>query len=176
MDLENLLPHKRNTRVLVNGTVYEIDKDGVCRDVAAEHAEKLLQNVDTWQKYDPKAAAQRATARVERAKAAGGVKLLGADGKPVQRPEDATKPVMNAEKKAKEADNTAAMEQAVEAAEKSKTKGDPPVPEGDAEWPDPEESMSMEYLKLMADAYEVSYASNIGKKTLIARIKDAMYE
>ena len=92
MDLENLLPHKRNTKVLVDGTIYEIDKDGVCRDVANEHAEKMLQNVDTWQEHDPKAAAQRAAARVSRAKAAGGVKLLGADGKPVPYPQDFPKP------------------------------------------------------------------------------------
>ncbi len=174
MDLENLLPHKRNTKVLVDGTVYEIEKDGVCRDVAEEHAAKLLQNVDTWQEYDPEKAAQRVAARVERAKAAGGVKLLGADGNPVQHLEDAMKPVADAEqkvKKSQKADDIAAVKQAVEVVE-----GDPLVPEDGEEWPDPDESMSIEYLKLMADAYEISYATNIGKKTLIARVKDAMYE
>jgi len=175
MDLQNLLPHKRGTRVLVDGTVYEIDKEGVCRDVPEDAATKLLQNVDAWEKYDPKAAEAKVKARTEAAKARGAkVKLLDAAGQPVNIDEP-TKEVETAEADAKVADDQAAVEQAVEAAEQAK-QTEWEVPDEDGEWPDPVPEMPMEYLKQMADAYEVSYAANIGAKTLIERIKDAMYE
>lgn len=44
------------------------------------------------------------------------------------------------------------------------------------EWPDPEESMDLDYLQKMADAYEVKYAAKTSKKTLVQAIKKAMYE
>lgn len=42
------------------------------------------------------------------------------------------------------------------------------------EWPWPDESMPLDYLKRIADAYEVNYASNIGAPKLIERINEAM--
>jgi hypothetical protein len=48
MDLQNTLPHKRNTAVNVDGTEYKIDGQGICRGVSDEHAKTMLQNRDAW--------------------------------------------------------------------------------------------------------------------------------
>ena len=50
------------------------------------------------------------------------------------------------------------------------------APEEATEWPDPEESMTKDYLQSMADAYQVPYKSNTTKKELVAAIHAAMYE
>jgi hypothetical protein len=42
-------------------------------------------------------------------------------------------------------------------------------------WPEPNADMPIEFLKKMADGYEVKYASNIGAATLVERIAQAMY-
>lgn len=52
--------------------------------------------------------------------------------------------------------------------------GEEVVAEG--EWPAPTEDMDLDYLKEIADAYEVTYAPNIGKKTLVDRINEAMFD
>lgn len=52
---------------------------------------------------------------------------------------------------------------------------DPPAPGEGEDWPDPTEGMSTDYLKQMAAAYEVKFAKNIGKKTLLKRIMKEMY-
>ena len=50
------------------------------------------------------------------------------------------------------------------------------VPEDGDPWPDPVDGMPLDYLKLMADAYQVKYQPNIGKTKLIARLTEAMFE
>lgn len=49
-------------------------------------------------------------------------------------------------------------------------------PAGEAEWPDPEESMELPFLQQMAKAYDVKFDDKTTKKTLVKRIRDAMYE
>lgn len=44
------------------------------------------------------------------------------------------------------------------------------------EWPDPKESMELDYLRQMATAYDVPYAAKTSKKDLVKKIKAAMYE
>ena len=44
------------------------------------------------------------------------------------------------------------------------------------EWPDPEDSMKMDYLRLMADAYEVDHRKYRVKAELIEALKAAMFE
>ncbi len=51
----------------------------------------------------------------------------------------------------------------------------PAVPVEGQHWPDPTIKMSKEYLTEMADAYGISYAKNIGTKTLAKRIHEKMY-
>ena len=47
--------------------------------------------------------------------------------------------------------------------------------EDESEWPDPDESMDIDYLREMADAYEVKYTIRSAKATLIKHIMMAMY-
>lgn len=51
------------------------------------------------------------------------------------------------------------------------------TPDGEpcAEWPDPEDSMKMDYLRQMADAYEVEHSGLKKKSDLIDAIKGVMY-
>lgn len=51
MDLQNTLPHKRNTAVNVDGTEYKIDEQGVCRGVSDVHAQLMLQNKEAWRPF-----------------------------------------------------------------------------------------------------------------------------
>lgn len=46
---------------------------------------------------------------------------------------------------------------------------------GDREWPDPSPEMPLDFLKAMADDYEVEYGTSIGAKKLAERIHGAMY-
>ena len=49
------------------------------------------------------------------------------------------------------------------------------IPE-DGLWPDPTEDMPLDYLREMADAYEVKHTAKTSVKTLIKRIAGEMYE
>ena len=48
-------------------------------------------------------------------------------------------------------------------------------PEEESDWPDPDEEMDINYLREMADAYEVKYTIRSAKATLIKHIMAAMY-
>jgi hypothetical protein len=48
--------------------------------------------------------------------------------------------------------------------------------EGGAEWPDPDESMELDYLQKMADAYDVKYDKKTTKKALVKAIHKVMFE
>lgn len=52
MDLQNILEHKRNTKVFVNGRLYQIDGMGIVRDVRPEDSKKLLLNRNVWRLWD----------------------------------------------------------------------------------------------------------------------------
>lgn len=197
MLLRNLLPTKKNTAVSVNGHIYFIgpelgivDKEtGKPVDVPQEDAAKLLKNERAWRQWDGKA--PDTTKPTKPARAKGGIQLVDGSGNVIPK-EDATKPVMDAVTKAKDADNTVAMQEAQEKFEASKQAdeesededegevedegGDPPIPEEGGEWADPEPHYSMEWLMACADAYEVSYRKNISAAKLCEKIKDAMYE
>jgi len=160
MDLRNTLPHKANTKILVDGTVYDIDKEGIVHGISKEAAEKLLQN-PVW------------------------TKSL-ASGKPEARtPKKAEKPhktVLLSEndelvegQKALDEEDKEEVEEGAEAEEEGVDEDDDEETSEDDEWPDPTEDMDIEYLRQMADAYEVSYTARVGAATLVKRIKAAMY-
>jgi len=196
MLLRNLLPTKKNTRVLVNGTAYFIGEDlGIVdeetkkpRDVPQEDAARLLKNERAWREWDGKAPEKAAPA--PKATKPKGMQLLDAGGNAIPKPEDATKPVMDVETKAKDADNAAAMQEAQESFETSKQADesteesdegeeldeDPPIPNEGEEWADPEPHYSREWLEACAEAYEVKYRKNISNEKLCEKIKDSMYE
>jgi len=47
--------------------------------------------------------------------------------------------------------------------------------EEESDWPDPDEEMDIDYLREMADAYEIKYTIRSAKATLIKHIMAAMY-
>lgn len=178
--LINLLEHKKNTRILVNGTVYMIGPDGIVEVGKDEDAKKLLQNDRVWRKYNPKqAAALRAQAK---AAAKGRMQLIGADG-PIpkdDRPGDPMDPNLatykrpNPNPKDKASDPVQTKEEADP--DDGVSGEDPEGSEAESDWPDPDESMDVEYLREMAAAYEVKFNARTSKKTLVTRISEAMYE
>lgn len=201
MDLLNVLDHKKNTRVAVDGTVYEIGPDGVAKGVTEAHAAKLLQNVKVWKKHDPKrAAAVREQAKKE---LRGSMRLLDKNGNPVNPPPDTpgppADPMMEVYKRPP-VDGPPPVPDAEPVLEKSSSPQveDPEpsldsleVPEtdqaspetdqaqaeaGEEEWPDPDDSMDVEYLRQMASAYDVTFNARTSKQTLVKRINAAMYE
>lgn len=198
-DLLNLLEHKKNTKVLVNGTVYDIGPDGVARNVAEPDAAKLLQNLRVWKIFDPKKAkALKAKAKKE---AKGKMQLLGADG-PIgmpDKPGDPMDPNLDVYKRPDPTANASETREQPEAIETAETKEEaeaepedesgespqsksnpPPAQSADSSldnaWPDPNEDMDIEYLRDMAAAYEVVHNKRTPKKTLVSRIHAAMYE
>jgi len=146
MDLKCLQDHMKGKKLLVNGTSYAIDVEGYLRDVKDADSPKLLSMTKCWV-------------------AVGAVKPA-----PKGKDPDATLP---------------SIEPMVMAAEERKLSKPSPEPVKEEvaaevvveeEWPDPKETMAMDYLQQMADAYEVSYDGRMTKKTLVKRIREAMYE
>lgn len=175
MQLQNLLPHKRNTTVCVNGHVYRIaqdlivrDEDGNAVDVPQEDASKLLGNAEAW-----RAVGATPAPKLAREEAKAGFQVVLSDGTvvaPERHTEDATKPAM-------EVSAVVAAQDAFEAKKKGELPApkDPPIPEAGGEWADPLPSYSMEWLQACAKAYKVKYKGK-DKTALVQKIKDAMYE
>ena len=147
MDLVNLLLHRRNSTVTVNGTVYKIDADGGCRGVADADAAKMLGNREAWRRWDGKPLQDRPAVQ-----AVAKIGLITQDGE-VVTPQPTVTPASIAE--------TATIEWQ--------------EPAEGADWPDPVEAMPIEYLRRMADAYDVKHGTKTSKKTLIEKILVEMY-
>lgn len=153
MKLVNKLPHKANTRFLLDGVVYEIDGAG-CIEVEDEgHAGKLLQN-ENWRR------AHAARTPVEREKVK--VELIDKSGKRI----------------AKDAQSLESNVPEKESATEEEPVVDPPIPEGEnMEWADPDVQYSQEWLIACAKAYDVPKVSKRwSKEKLVEKIFDHMYE
>jgi hypothetical protein len=127
MKVRNTLDHKAGTSILVNGTRYQIGKDGIVQDVSEEDAAKL--GVDQ-------------------------------PGRPWRSVKDRTP--------APEAPPPPPPPMESELAEEELAEE-----ELEEEWPEPEEDMDIEYLREMAEAYEVNWTSRMKASTLVKRIKEA---
>lgn len=149
MKLRNTAPGKANTKVCVNGTIYDLDGEA-CTEVKKQADIDKMLSIPTWED-----AAYRPALVAEKRKT--GITLLNSRRQPIE-----------GQKGVPESGKEPATVKLV----------DPPVPDEDTdeEWPDPSEEHSLEYLKKMADAYEIKYGRNIGKSTLIKRINVAMFE
>ena len=155
MNLRNCLPHMRGESVKVGDTVYQIDENGVARDVAMEHAKQLLKNGAAWQVH---------TERL-----------------PVAEPPVAEPPVAEPP----EAEPTPPEEttEASEAAETTAepgggTDGTGLLEEASAgtEWPDPSEDLGIEYLRQMAEAHDVKYSDRTSAKKLVKQLQKVMFD
>ena len=159
MRLQNLLSHKKNTAVLVNGTIYKIAHDHIIRDeqgnvldVCEKDAKKLLANKLVWRELKEEAKEVKkdeikVTPKVE--------KII---------PE--IKPVVVVEKPIPEVKKPEVAPKVVN--------GDPPIPKGKEEWADPSDKFSMEWLQKCAKAYGIVYTGK-NKLMLVQKIKKAMY-
>jgi len=150
MDLQNVLPHKRNTKVLVDGTVYDLDEQGVVRGMKKEHAEKLLQNRQVWRIFTERKPVEGKKSK----KAAEAQKAPEKVESPSEAPEVSEEPLEALTDDSGDSEGDSGSED---------------------EWPDPEDSMPIEYLREMAEAYEVKFTERTSAATLVKRIKKAMY-
>lgn len=173
--LRNVLEHKKNTEVNVDGTIYKIDKDGLCEGLSDVDAEALLQNPEAWHTY-PRNSMRPEPPPPEKKPPSGGMKLVLDDGSVVDPAKEFAKkeetPPETAEEAEQEATEEVVTKSIKEASEESS--GDE-EPQEEGEWPEPSEDMDLTYLRQMADAYEVKYTGRTGKKKLVTDITAAMY-
>lgn len=90
MKVQSLLAHKANTKVMVNGTIYDIDAQGCIDGLPKEDAEKLLSSKH-WAKFGERRP-------VKSGKKSGKVVLLNSGGQPVEG-QKALEPEKNEEPK-----------------------------------------------------------------------------
>lgn len=190
-DLVNLLDHMRGKGVLVNGTIYPIDAEGIAKNVSEEDAAKLLGS-DKWMVYDPKAAAKREErrklVREQFKQKRGSIQLIKKDGGLVD-PEEMKKAaeaekakakaqeLVKAQAAAEAKDEYPSMNAEEKAAPVEKATEAPLASEGDPnEWPDPDMTMAKPYLQDMAKAYGVTFKPQTKKQELVDLILKAMYD
>lgn len=196
-DLVNLLKHMAGKSVLVNGTVYAIDEDGVVKDVADADAAKLLQN-KAWMEFDPEAAAKREERRKvlrgQFKEQVGGIQLMTRKGElidphAVNKAQEAAEAATEAQdypsmrpKKQKSAPHSSEVDAGVPLEEPVPPEVEAVTHEdqgtlGDAdEWPDPEVGMKKSYLQDMANAYGLTFKPTTTKPELVSMIMQAMYD
>jgi hypothetical protein len=161
VDIQNSLAHMKGQVISIDGRAYQLDAEGIVREMPDADAQQLLQNKGTpWHvliERKPVIAAKVASpvppAKVAEVKPVVEVKPVEPP-KPVPEPEPIVKGDTKKEIKLTE--------------EK--------IPVAGEEWPDPTTKMSLPYLKKMADAYKIKYKGDVLKPNLVKKILAAMYE
>lgn len=159
--LKNNLPHMAGQSVNVNGTRIQIDSDGIVEISDPLIVDRLLQNKAAWSLVasEEKAATKP---KVEAPKRVEAVKVEAPKKVEITTPPKVIvrEPIVEEKKE-----------------ESKKEKLDQVTEDGWADWPDPTPSMSIGYLRQMADAYpSVNYTIKTSKAELIKRIMTAMYD
>lgn len=200
MDLITTDKNVRGHNILVGGHGYPVDKDGIARGVSDADADELLTST-TWKLYVPGAVAPPAVRVPVKPPVMG---LITGSGSVIPKPPESPPyiephegssdsgtvidPPVSIPKDgggggglpAEETNNSSDAPVAnTVLTEPQPMYGQWPLPAPGADWPDPVAAMPIEYLKLMADAYGVRYAPNIGeaaKAAFVERIEKAMYE
>lgn len=144
---------KRNTKIIVNGTVYDVDAEA-CVNVSSDDAQKLLANSRGLWVDAAEEPTERSKPRPKR------MALLTADGSRIEKeePEEA------------EAEGLEEPEEGPEEAEAVAPPAQEERPDADG-WPDPVEDMSADYIKAMAKAYGINTQGRQRKSTLIRKIR-----
>jgi hypothetical protein len=182
MDLHNRLPHMRGKAVLVGGNTYSIGPDGVARDVAEADAQKLLQRSNSpWrlcaERRPGGPGATKPNLELSKASAAQDqfeAQKCGESNSPPSREREGDgAPDQNRPEPPAAQDLSEAQHSGDANPPPTEDSGDAPTPTDPL--PDgPSESMEIEDLRQIADAYEVSYSPRTTKATLVKRIKEAM--
>lgn len=154
MKLKNRLPHMRKQSVKVNGNRYDLDMDGIADVDNAEDAKKLLKG-DAWSRYYPK---------LEEVEQDDASIIPEPESVPEPTPEPTPEP-----EPISEPEPNPVQEPVQEPVTDEETE------ELDKQFPDPTMDMTVKELKVLADAYQVSYKDQPNKETLIGRIMKAMY-
>lgn len=160
MDLQNVLESKRGTRLLVNGTVYNIDKRGIVWNILEKDATKLLQNRNVWRIWDGGKTKPVTMPAPKVEIPAPKVTPILTSGSRIPEPE-----VAEPKPEVKEPEVEVEIEESTVEAES----------EEDEEWPDPTMTMKKSQLWEIADAYEVAYTDKTKKAALVKSIEKAMY-
>lgn len=178
MNLQNIHPQKKNTKVTVNGNVYHIGQDLVIRDpetkqpvdVPEADASKLLQGKAWREAGKPGELPDKKNFKMKPVMNDGSVPT----DEDISTAVDTDNTRRTAEAENREGTGTIDTEGSGEGRED--TIVDPPVPGDNEEWPDPTEALSIGYLRQMADAYEVKHNKRTKKLTLIKNIHKAMFD
>lgn len=158
--LKNNLPHMAGQSVNVNGTRIQIDSDGIVEISDPLIVDRLLQNKAAWSLV---ASEEKAATKPKVSKKVEAPKKVDTPKKveiPTPPKTIVREPIVEEKKE-----------------EPKKEKLDQVVEDGWVDWPDPTPSMSINYLRQMADAYpSVNYTIKTSKAELIKRIMTAMYD
>lgn len=162
------IEHKRNTQMLVDGTVVKVDGVGVI-EVNDELAKKILQNTAWEPLTDIGAAGDALKARTKTPK-------TKAERIAEHKAQSKVTLADGTELPANEAKTP--IEQEAEDIEKSmREENNPGWPEpGSDEYPDPSIDLPIETLQRMCDDYKVGYTQRTKPATLVKKLTAVMYE
>ena len=174
MFLRNLLPHKKGTRILMDGIVYLInqeavlcDEKGVPYDLSEAGASRFLKNKDAWTVNGAP------TPRIEHKAPKGAIKLITSTGE-ILPPPETPKTVPGAKLAQPKSVLNGSIPPPPDDSKQVEFK-DPPIPKKGEDWADPSLSCSLEWLQACAKAYKVKSKGKSKEKILVA-LKAAMYE
>jgi len=171
MDLQNLTLHMRGKSIKVNGRAYRLDAQGVARDVATEDAVRLLGNREVWQRYVERTPVAPLKAELKKAVSLPPVSPPAPEPTKAEQLPAATQELSGEPVEPEQVEYLGGQRPSPDALAGL----DEDEEETTEEWPDPTEDMNIEYLRRMADAYEVRYTGRTGKPRLIKDIVEAMY-
>lgn len=154
--LENTKRQKANTKVSVDGTVYEIGPDCKVHGLTKEHADKLLANPrGTWRVPGVKMTKEEREQKREEYKKSLRENLEVETGKAV-----------NPEQPAGGPETPAPTLFDVDFIKTHESE----------DWPEPSEDLGMDVLRAMADGYEIDHKPGTKAATLVKKLTEAMYE
>jgi len=155
--LRNKLPHMAGQSVTVNGQRYQIDSTGIAEIDDPLAVDKLVQNREAWSLVTTET--PKKAEKTQKSEAPKAVEIPKKVEAPTPAKTIVREPIVEKEKT------------------ESKEKTDATTEDGWVDWPDPDPTMSIGYLRQMADAYpSVNYTIKTPKSELIKRIYAAMYD
>ena len=186
MDLQNIKKHMQGARVTVCGCVYQLDGQGITRNVPLEHARRLLLGKD-WRVVHPEALIPGAQAVGRPAEASPVLQAMPETPwvpvEPPAAPEAPVAPVSPPEPlQAPEAAGAGGPPPLTEDLPQTPAEPaefpnqEPPAGASIPDWPEPTADMRIGYLKDMAAAYGVQVPLRVSKVELVKLIQAARVE
>lgn len=163
MKLRTSLNHFAGMKLSLDGEIYEVGKD-LTLEVPEESGKKLLQSKN-WVDVNARSPVLGKKEGVSSKKRISPI-ITDRKGSPVKIPEPEVVPEPEPE-----------IDPEVQRLLDEEAQEGPADPEGNPleEWPDVDAEMPIEYLRQVADAYELEYKEGTRAKTLVKKISEAMY-